>query len=92
MILLNLCHDSSENKIQFVKIGDSVRDLWQDTSSGHKGPKHTRPQTQANFWDFIILLDLSHDSWEIEVLFVKGWHYGSGLMAEYVFQVQVAQM
>ena len=49
MILLNLCHDSSENKIQFVKIGDSVRDLWQDTSSGHKRPKHTRPQTQAHF-------------------------------------------
>ena len=41
MILLNLCYDSSENKIRFVKIGDSVWDLWQDTSSGHEGPKHS---------------------------------------------------
>ena len=26
---------------------------------------------QDIFWDFPILLDLSHDSWENEVLFVK---------------------
>ena len=30
-----------------------------------------RSQGQEIFWDFIILLDSSHDSWENEVLFVK---------------------
>ena len=32
------------------------------------GPK---PQGQEIFWDFMILLDSSHDSWENEILFVK---------------------
>ena len=33
----------------------------------------SRPQAQSQdiFWDFMILLDLPHDSWENEVLFVK---------------------
>ena len=31
----------------------------------------SRPQDQELFWDFIILLDSYHDSWENEVLFVK---------------------
>ena len=30
-----------------------------------------RPKDQGIFWDFMILLDSSHDSWENEALFVK---------------------
>ena len=30
-----------------------------------------RPQGQEFFWDFMILLDSSHDSWENEVMFEK---------------------
>ena len=31
----------------------------------------TQTPRSRNFWDFIILLDSSHDSWENQVLFVK---------------------
>ena len=30
-----------------------------------------RSQGQDIFWDFMVLLDSSHDSWKNEVLFVK---------------------
>ena len=62
-------------EVLFVKIGVRVLDLWLDTSSWPKWPKCSfyapEPQDQEFFWDFIIVLDSSRDSWENEVLFVK---------------------
>ena len=75
MILMNSYHDSWENEVLFVKIAARVLDVWLDTFSGPKWPKCSfwvlKPQGQEFFWDFMILLDSSHDSWENEILFVK---------------------
>ena len=75
MILLDLHHDSWENEVMFVKIAARVLDLWLDTFSGPKWPKFSfwvlNSDVKNFFWDFMILLDSSRDSWENEVLFVK---------------------
>ena len=75
MILLDSSHDSWENEVLFVKIAARVLDVWLDTFSGPKWPKCSfwvlKPQGQEFFWDFMILLDSSHDSWENDGLFVK---------------------
>ena len=84
MILLDLHHDSWENEVMFVKIAARVLDLWLDTFSGPKWPKFSfwvlNSDVKNFFWDFMILLDSSRDSWENEVLFVKTvvffWTYG----------------
>ena len=74
IILLDLSHDSWENEFLFVKIRARVLDLWLDTSSRPNSCKCSfyTPDPKVNFffWDFIILLDSSHDSWENEALFV----------------------
>ena len=57
-----------------MKNGVRVLDLWLDTSSGPKWPKYKSytPHPKVScFWDFIILLDSSYNSWENEVFFVK---------------------
>ena len=57
-----------------MKNGVRVLDLWIDTSSGPKWPKYKfyTPHPKVScFWDFIILLDSSYNSWENEVFFVK---------------------
>ena len=75
MILLDSYHDSWENEVMFVKIAARVLDLWLDTFSGPKWPKFSfwvlNSDVKNFFWDFMILLDSSRDSWENEVLFVK---------------------
>ena len=75
MILLDSRHDSWENEILFVKITARVLDLWLDTFSGPKWPKCSfwilDSKVKKFFWNFMILLDSCHDSWENEVLFVK---------------------
>ena len=74
MILLDSSYDSWENEVLFLKIEAKVVDLWFDVFWAQViqmyflGP---RPQRQEIFWDFIILLDSSYDSWENQVLFVK---------------------
>ena len=78
MSLLDLPHDSWENEDLLVKIGFRALDLWLDKSCGPIYPNvASRPQAPKSifffffFWDFIILLDCSHNSWENEVLLVK---------------------
>ena len=74
LILLSLSNDSWENEALFVKIAARILDLWFNTFSGPKWPKCSfwvlNPRSR-HFWDFMILLNLAHDSWENEALFVK---------------------
>ena len=75
IILLDLSHESGENKNLFLKIGARVLELWLDMIFWVKlaqmqflGP---RLQGLEIFWEFIILLNSSHESWENEILFAK---------------------
>ena len=74
MILLDSSHDFWKNEVLFVNIGARVLDLAgyvfraQVIQIYFLGP---RSHGQDIFWDFLSLLDLSHDSWKNEVLFVK---------------------
>ena len=53
MILLDLCYDSGENEVLFVKVGARVLDIWLDKSlvPHALGPKYHkvvfRPQTAS---------------------------------------------
>ena len=61
----------------FLKKWRPVRENWSQGSglmTGYVAQNYflgPRPQGQVIFWDFMILLDFSHDSWKNEVLFVK---------------------
>ena len=61
----------------FLKKWRPVHENWSQGSgltTGYVAQNYflgPRPQGQVIFWDFMILLDFSHDSWKNEVLFVK---------------------
>ena len=67
--------DLGENKVLLVKTGAKVLDLWVDMPSGPNWSKCSLqvsdPQDQGIFHDFTILLDLSYDPEENQVMFVK---------------------
>ena len=68
MILLDSTHDFCENEAM-------VLDIWLDTSSGPKWPRcnFRVPDTKVKnfFCNFMSWLDLSHDFWANDGLFVK---------------------
>ena len=92
MILLDSYCDSGENEVLFVKIGARVLDLWLDTSFGPKLSQISWSKGQDIFWDFIILLDLSYDSGENVVMFVKIGARVPELWLDTSSGLQVAQM
>ena len=83
IILLDSSHDSWGNDGLFVKIAAIVLDVWLHTSSGSR-PRCSfcipEPKVKNVFWDFMILVDSSHDFWENDTLFEKialwFWTYG----------------
>ena len=74
IILLDSSHDSWGNDGLFVKIAAIVLDVWLHTSSGSR-PRCSfcipEPKVKNVFWDFMILVDSSHDFWENDTLFEK---------------------
>ena len=96
IILLDLSRYSWEKEDLYVKIWAKVLNLWLDTSSGLKSDPNvvSRPQTPSSrnflrFHNFIGFISWLLRKWG---LVCENWNQGSGLMAEYVFMAQVAQM
>ena len=74
IILLDSSHDSWGNDGLLVKIAAIVLDVWLHTSSGSR-PRCSfcipEPKVKNVFWDFMILVDSSHDFWGNDTLFEK---------------------